>query len=52
MLYINIQINNKMNEAYWIHKYSFIFKYGFNNPIDNHIDIVKNYEKIEKVNIL
>ncbi len=35
-----------MNEAYWIYEDKFIFKPSFNEPIDKHIDIIKNYSQL------
>ena len=35
-----------MNENYWIYEDSFIFKPDFNEPIDDYIDIIKNYKKL------
>ena len=31
---------------YWIHEDCFIFKPDFNEPIDNYIEIIKNYNKL------
>ena len=34
-----------MND-YWIYENSFIFKPTFDKPIDNYIEIIKNYKKL------
>ena len=35
-----------MDKNYWIYEDSFIFKPEFNEPIDDYIDIIKNYKKL------
>ena len=35
-----------MDEKYWIYEDYFIFKPDFNEPIDNYIGIIKNYNKL------
>ena len=35
-----------MNNIYWIYEDKFIFKPEFNEPIDNYVDVIKNYSQL------